>query len=315
MLRLLAALVALLSGGLPFAHPHDAGAPPAVAASSQALVVDASALPGPSGWFFERITADRDVLVTLDGTWRDAAASGGGPHASALLFDFAGHAPIVSSAAATDDATVEVDAAGHRVACCDAASEGAGLSRQHAEGIVGPDQPLWIGLVTDAWSPQSALQLTLTPHGGALRADAPLRGSAVQSYDLVQLARAAGTEARAYGVTLAGRAGEGALHRVPEHAAFLSVVASAHGLDEETLHVALPNGTPLPAHIVRHGDASLQAIKRGPIDVRLDDVRDESLSTLDEDTHSSLLAVALYADVDAPLDGFAMSIHEDDDQP
>ncbi|MFA5862882.1 MAG: hypothetical protein WDA16_14415 [Candidatus Thermoplasmatota archaeon] len=318
MLRLLLMVVALLAAPISYLGLSEPASPRSepvsvntTAPGGTPLVLDASAMPGSTGWFLIPVTSDKAGHVEME--TKVKSTSNAAIPAFALLVAFPDEpARVQGGGSGWASRPAEVNANGTRIVCCDqlpvSGSSGSGGGTSHTSGFLAPGQTLWVGIAGVHWDDGSKLRITITPQTGVtLAAGKAHAGTNVALVDLVDLAQGAGRNVRFGGQTLIGSAGEGSLSWDAKGTSLIHLMASAQGDSSARLSVTLPNGTPLNGVWLHDGYVGLSAFKEGPIKMTLTELyqRAQFVTTAgNEPTYIG--ATALLADIDVPLDGFMM---------
>lgn len=308
MLRILLQLLSLLAAPLA-SLAVDAPAPGRVSATEPPtggvthLLLDASLLPAATGWFLVPVTFTRDGFVDV------AARVEAGPGTSAaLIVGRAGDAQALAAHGWGGEAA-SVTQGGTHVACCaDRMEPGGGGARTLARTerfLAG--ETAWVGLAAVGWRDGSALRVDLTAKEPILEAGAARKGSIVEAFDLADLARRDDENVHLLGRTVLGRPGNASLQRAPSGTGLLALDAVARDGAQARLSVVLPNGTLMwdaPLQQARVGVTALKA--GGAFELALREVRTrpDRLDVGDDGVEARVL----YADIDVPLEGFAMRV-------
>ncbi|HWH07661.1 MAG TPA: hypothetical protein VNX21_00580, partial [Candidatus Thermoplasmatota archaeon] len=310
MLRLLLQLLALLGAPLLDVAADAPAGPVAVAPHPSAagltrVSVDASLLPASTGWFLVPVTLAKDAYVDVD------ARYAAGPATAAVVL--VGHAQgtwALATHGAGWSGLAEANREDLRVGCCDPANASA-LARGPAGGAAGTrfvraGETVWVGLAAVGWGQGGEMRVNLTTAEPVLQAGPARTGARVEAVDLADDARRNGTNVRAMGGMVAGKAGVASREWTARGTGLLVLDAWADGNATARLHVRLPGGTLLEDESLARSRVSVLAAQPGgAFAVRLREVRDAAPGLLGG--AGALHARALYADLDAPLAGSGWS--------
>lgn len=303
MLQALLALLALLAQALvPTAAPGELSANTAAEATQlapDALLLDASLLPAPTGWFLVPIQVDRATDVRVD-AWAEAEASPQAASAYQILVHFPGQqiSPALGGDAFVGAETLGVHAAGLDAAsCCPAETLALRESRDAREGRVEPGEVLWVGLVAAEWQNASRLEVRVKARDATLTAGETITGTGARIVDLVREAAGNG----AHNVIVAGRLLTGNMTdaRVgfaPNESAFLAVHYLAKGRAGANLEVQVAGGDLVPHPPLRDVEGDILSLAPGAVNLTLRNVQMPGAT----DNASELRAVALVADIPWP---------------
>lgn len=337
MLRLLATLLSLAAAPLgvtlsspepPPAHEGHAAhdsivVTPYVEPERHELVLDASAMPGETGWFLVPLTAASPVGVEIEAKYRQAYDAATQQAAVVIIAEDGRAQAMGSQSYAWRDA--EVNVRGRQVACCqevtarypwnddsyNGGSTGGGAYLEAGE-------TLWVGLVAAGWGEGSKMKITLVSYGAPLLPGPPVTGRTVEAVDLVDEARRAGTNARFAGQRLVGSDADVTREWSPAGTGLLLLDANAQGDAGARLSVALPHGAVHRGERLQDESLGMTAFERGgKISLRLADLREPGIQLAPGAQYSGIAVRALYADLSVPLVGYqawhAPIEYEDDD--
>lgn len=316
MLRILLAAAALLSAPLSAfvgsggneTHEHSAMTIDGPPDRRHTLVLDASAMPGETGWLLIPIRAQSATYVEGETRLRHVQPASGAA-GSAIIADI-GEQSFAFGNAREAYRDLEVNARGEHVECCQdllveplqygaRSSSASGFGGYLEEGEVG-----WVGLAAVGWLTGSKMKITLTSDA-PLVAGAPHTGPHVEAIDLVAAAREAGDNVRLGSNLLVGAPGEARLAWPPSVTGLLVAQYYAQGDAHASLSIARPDGARLVTDVEDvYGD--LFALGADAVDVALTGLKESDpqlVYTAGSPPPGWVRAVVLYAQLDVPLEG------------
>ncbi len=295
-MRALAFAIILLA---PLVLPADATHP----VSGPSISIDASGLPGPTGWFATAITAKDDAWFNLSIVSRNHGSHSNGTAVFQLF-----SAPSSSSPAVTGGTmsgrweSLEIRAMGHGVDCCNQVqgewSGGAGGGRSDRSMRLDAGETIWIGLVAVNRDRDGQFFANLTIASGNLVVGPTRSGTDVALVDLVDESRRNGVGAWSGNGRIAGVAGEAAWEWESTQNGIMTVWAMAYGDGHgATVDVVTPAGHAFDAVDIRDDWRIASAQGPGTYAFRISDVREEAPYAA---SGGALKVLALVADVDIP---------------
>lgn len=285
------------------AHPSEHDAP------VSELFLDASLLPGPTGWFAVPVTAQGDTLVQI-ATKEEVVHDGAGVKAVMPLLALAPEAPPAWHASVyRGQDLVSASYDGERV--------GTGLGTLGHVGLVGgggtgegthwlqAGQTLWVGLAAQSWDPaQDVFRMRLRSYEAAIELGEPVTGDGVHAVDLVQDARESGRAVHALGQNVLSEPADVAHEWGSARGGLLVVSYFADGDDVSgTLSVRAPGGV---SRVIALRDVVGGFIAAGPGDyaVKLSDLRAPSdAQQWGSQEWQWVQATAMHVDVELPGEG------------